>query len=196
MNVSTMTGVVRAWVLPLCMCVSKVEYLCGTLWLEGQDLRPCCHAVQFPVAAGASAPRRSVLCALALLRLPACVGLRAQPPSLVIQNCSYGYQCSPGFASTMCVPAHPPLTYSCVKSSDLVVCWTEAPLLSCRCFPGGRLKGRDKQSISTTMMLMSHQKDSSCSGGRQWHFRLGFRRRQGEHIQLIDDNAIAKIVHM
>lgn len=75
------------------------------------------------------------------------------------------------------VSAHTPLTYSCVKSSDIVVCWTEAPLLSCGCFPGGRLKGRGKQSISATMMLMSHQKDSSCSGGRQWHFRLGFRRR-------------------
>lgn len=98
MSVSTMTGVVGSWMLPL--CVSKVE-LQVPLWLEGEDLRPCCHAVQFPVAMGASAPRRSVSCAL-LLMLPACVGLWAQPPSLVIQNGRHGFQCSPGFASSMC----------------------------------------------------------------------------------------------
>ena len=38
--------------------------------------------------------------------------------------------------------------YRCVESSGKLLWWTVAPLLSCGCFIGCRLKGRDKGSFS------------------------------------------------
>ena len=38
--------------------------------------------------------------------------------------------------------------YRCVGFSDILMCWAEAPLLSCGCFTGYRLMGRDQRSTS------------------------------------------------
>lgn len=37
--------------------------------------------------------------------------------------------------------------YRCVEFSSILLCWEEAPLFSCRCFTGCRLKGRDKSNF-------------------------------------------------
>ena len=37
----------------------------------------------------------------------------------------------------------------CVEFSSALLCWAEAPLLSCGCFTGCRLKGGDTGSFST-----------------------------------------------
>lgn len=99
-----------------------------------------------------------------------CVGPRAQPPSLVIQNRRHGFQCSPWL---FCPSMPRPPTFNNTDGKLLMswcvgwrhLCWVADVFLVVD------WKGEHKESISTAMMLMSHHKDYSCSGGRQWCFR-------------------------
>ena len=52
---------------------------------------------------------------------------------------------SPGSASSMCCS---PPTFRCMEFSYILLCWAESSLLSCRCFIGCILKGRERGSVS------------------------------------------------
>ena len=81
--------------------------------------------------------------ALPPLLLLGSLGLQAQLRWLGGQGYRHCLSCSPDFTSSMS-SSLPTFRYTNVGNSAFPVCWVEEPSLSCGCFPGCGLKGRNK----------------------------------------------------
>ena len=161
MGVSAMAGILGSWVLSL--YVGGVE-LQAPLWLEEQGHRPCCHCCPIPCGCGCLCSQEAS--ALLSLMLPGCLGLRAQPLRLTVQDCRRYFQCSPGSASFMC-PTPP--TFRCTDVWNSLMSWCVGQKHLCLAVDVLLIvdwRGEIKRASHTTTMLMSHQKDCSCTGGR------------------------------
>ena len=116
--------------------------LCG--WRDGVP-GPTAVAAQLPVAAAVGEGQSRVY------HLPCCyhvfwgcrLSCHGQRSRTAVTTCAVLLVLPPLF-----VPVHPPLDVQISGILLHLLCWAEAPLLSCGCFTGYRLKGRQREHLT------------------------------------------------
>ena len=119
------------------------------IWKDGTPGPLSLAAAQLPVATGAKCSWRPELCVRLLL---GCLWPWAQLLWSEGWNCTHPLHCFHN--SVFPIPIHPPLDVRLCGIFSVLRFWAEEPLLSCGCFIGCRLKGKDKGSFS-----LSHVSD-------------------------------------